>query len=488
MRSISSKKIKIAIVGAGMVGLQLAREYLKLAGQKKKTKELEITLFDREDRAGYGGPFLPDHSSLLLNQPQEMMSLRGIPNDYIAWLQKNMPEKANERFTTRMDFGKYAREYFDELRSNPQISFVPQIIIDLEAHGKGWKLTDQAGTSRLFDGVHLATGPLAYQDPYKLKGSKGFLGKPYLLTNTWQSIKDAKKIGVLGTGLATVDVAVYLHAQNYRGKISYISLDGFFPTVRGEATQFPMPNLDRLLEKGKGTLDDMLEAIQADAKANKVPLDKFKPSEEDDPIERIRFQLENPKALGQIQFLIASRNPRYADYWNQLTRSDQQRFQKQYQTLFLLFQSPMPPESARKILKSLEDGQSEILTDVKKITADQRGLRLQRKKSFQYLEFLINATGTGEALEELAYENDATNLIERLVDKAILQKDPNGGLLIGYPSHSAISQRFGILNTLKLHGAMTAGTVFANNAVDFLGQGAAITAREMLRELEGGSE
>lgn len=470
--------MRIGIIGAGMAGIRLLYEYIH------NTKDVDVVIFDDPHMAGRGGPFVHDHSSLLLNQPQDQMSLEGSNDGYICWLKDNLPDQVEKRFTSRSDFGKYAEWVFQQYCQEPRVTFIPHVIEAVKKDGDRFVLTDDDEKNHHFDGIHVACGPLPYQDPYELKGKPGYHGKPYPLSQLWGTLKEETSIGIIGQGLAAVDVAVFLEAQEYDGRQVYFSNTGYFPTIRGEDIDVTFDAIPKVLQSRSGKLDAMIEAIEKDAKRNGISIGMLKPQKEMDGQDYLEYQLEHAKEFAIGQQVVFEYNKNYPYFWNQMLRSDQMTYAKEYGDLFTLLQSPMPKESAMKILESYKAGKTVSYNDVKEVKPTDAGFVLQRGDAHLRVPRLINATGVGDLHKPMAYDSDAKTVLFSLYDQFLIETHLAGGFMVHYPDLSAVSHRHGIIRNLKLHGSQAEGVVFANNAIETLGIEAEMAMKDMMEYLK----
>lgn len=97
--------MKIAIVGMGVAGISVLREWTK---EKEKNPSLELTCFGDEDTFGTGFPYQKDNENLLMNVPAEFTSI--IPeekDDFVHWLEEKGEENPRFKYYPRQKFGTY---------------------------------------------------------------------------------------------------------------------------------------------------------------------------------------------------------------------------------------------------------------------------------------------------------------------------------------------------------------------------------------------
>lgn len=463
------------IVGAGMAGIQILTYLLDNTSD-------QILIFDRKPFAGRGLPFLQDDRSLLLNQPIDQMSLIGDEEHYRRWLDEKRPGEAGERFSTRWTYGDYSQSIFDDLLSSPRVTWIERWVEDIEIDGDGFKVTDDHDDSYMADTVHLCTGMLPPKDPWDLLGFPNYIYHPYPVFQRKNMFLDAEMIGLIGTGLTTVDLALFLESIGYQGKILFIGDSGMFPTVRGPHVDIQTDAYAAALADPDVTLRKLIAAYCDDAHRNGVDTSRLL-GRKQDPVSAIHLQLDNLREFAVLQQLTGVDLDTRSLAWNRLSLQEQLIFNRKFRSVFKVLQSPMPEQSARTILSILESGRGEVITDVDQISARPDGQFLVRAGDDEYEpDILVNSTGSRTELTDLTpaelsehHSGDWSvgksgwgRLLLKLLDRKILQADPVGGVSIEYPEFAAVSQRYGVLHNLKVYGDAVSGLHFGNNAVSLV--------------------
>lgn len=454
--------MKIAIIGAGIAGINVLRYYC----ENKKNESIELLIFDREDHAGRGLPFMEDDQALLLNQRQNRMSLDGKFDGYINWLKDNDPVSVDREFTSRAQFGQYALDVFNKYIKKENVKFYNELVEDIEKEDNKFKIKTKENFY-LVDGVHLCIGQLPLKDYYGLKNSKNFIETPYPLIDKKDRLLNTQRLGIIGSGLSAVDIIVFLYKYNYKGIIKTISRNGLFPLVRGKKAQVKTPNLDIEIAKEKPSLEAIIEAIKKDALNYKISFNMFKELLSMSVYEGFKFQLDHLEELGILQEIILKNKYKYPDVWEKLSMSDRLEFMKNYKTLYLIWQSPMPKENTLKIMDLLEKDKLRIYSDIKDIKFYEQFIITTKEKSLK-ADIIINATGPSMNLGKLAYENDTSRLIRKLYEDRLVDNEELGGIKIKYPSFSVISQKFGTMPNFKAHGELVIGNHFINNGISLI--------------------
>lgn len=67
------------------------------------------------------------------------------------------------------------------------------------------------------------------------------------------------------------------------------------------------------------------------------------------------------------------------------------------------------------------------------------------------------------------------------MDERILQPETFGGVQVRLPDLSAISQKYGIIHRLKIHGELISGIQFGNNSVDIISESVRPAVEDIIR-------
>lgn len=474
--------MKIAIIGAGMAGINVIRYYC----ENKKDTDFELLVFDREDYAGKGMPFIEDDEALLLNQRQNRMSLDGGFNGYIEWLEKNDPKGINREFTSRLQFGKYALDTFNHYIANEKVKYYSELVESIVKQEEKFIIKTKKD-SYLVDGVHLCIGQLPQKDYYNLKEYNNFIPNPYPLIDKKEKLLQGKKIGIIGTGLSAVDIIVFLYKYNFNGKIKAISRNGVLPIVRGTNVKVLTPNTDREVINDKPQLKRILDALEQDAKNYKLSFEKYEILKEPTTSKTYKFQLEHLEELGTLQNIVSNNRYNYPDVWEKLSLEDRKKFMKEYKGLYLMWQSPMPKQSVEKLIELMDKNILKTYSGVEDIYYKEDTFVVKLKDKNTNADIMINATGASADLENLAYENDTYRLLKKLYEARLVDDEELGGIKIKYPTFSIITQKYGEMKNFKAHGEIVIGDHFVNNGISLISDKVDEAVDHMIETLEKNS-
>jgi uncharacterized NAD(P)/FAD-binding protein YdhS len=242
--------MRIAIIGAGFSGCQLAIELMRSG-----PSPVDILLFDQSATFGPGVAFAARHDRLLLNtRVANMSAFATDPSHFLRWLWANdLPEHpaasippSGHAFVARSVYGRYLCDLLDHAEAAPgngALSRIGHRVVGLtEEHG-GLRLRLADGSARAADVAVLCIGNLPPRLP-PAPGVEACIG-PRLIANPWDEaslarIRPSDAVLVLGSGLTMVDVAILLADRGHRGPILALSRHGMLPREHAPARRAPL--------------------------------------------------------------------------------------------------------------------------------------------------------------------------------------------------------------------------------------------------------
>ncbi|MDH5059404.1 FAD/NAD(P)-binding protein, partial [Enterococcus faecalis] len=187
---------------------------------------------------------------------------------------------SNPKYLPRFIFGHYMKDYLQQFINQydniHQIcEEVSEVFIDSDIGQTDIQYNvctaNNIENRKQYDVVFLAIGTLSYHDPYKLKGTKGYIQTPYPTYNTLDHVTATDRISIIGTGLASLDVIRYVTAHHPNLPIMVTSRKGHLPSVRGEMPDIEFKyltpeNFNEIKEKhfGNVPLDEAMRLFMKD--------------------------------------------------------------------------------------------------------------------------------------------------------------------------------------------------------------------------------
>lgn len=474
----------IAIIGTGASGISVLRELIKHV-----TTEQTLTVYSSEDLLGTGLPYQKDDTSLLLNQTAETMSWNpDNPHEFVDWLKENKGiENPVGAFFPRVWYGEYLQKMLAGLLGHPQVRLIKQEVMDVDVTADRRFVITTQQEERIYNRVHLAIGHLAYQDPYGLQGTDGYIHVPYPVLEKLKGIDKYHHIGILGTGLTAIDILLYIKKVDPQASVSLFSPSGKFPSVRGdekeiELTYFNKQHIEAEIAKHNGWLPfDLIKAwFIAECEKHTVDLSYCWSELGKGTVAGITTDFDNLHELGKFQSIIHSMTPVFALLWGALTNEDRKLFLDEYEDQFTQFRSPMPAQTAQKILKYFQDDSTRIYSGIDAIEKESDGFKLSADDGVHTVDILVN--GTGQQMDLLTNIDNQPPLVQQLINRRVVQAHPLGGVVILYPSMSTLSPKYGQLDSLKIYGQMVAGVDTMNNTVSLISKSAALGVNDSLQD------
>ena len=242
--------MRIAIIGAGFSGCQLAIELMR-----NGPAPLDILLFDQSATFGPGVAFAARHDRLLLNsRVANMSALATDPAHFLRWLwAHDLPEHpaasippSGHAFVARGVYGRYLCDLLDRAEAaapaDVALSRIGHRVVGLNEAQGGLELQLDDGSARTADVAVLCIGNLSPRLP-PAPGAEACEG-PRLIANPWDEaslarIRPSDAVLVLGSGLTMVDVAVLLADRGHRGPILALSRHGLLPAEHAPTRRAP---------------------------------------------------------------------------------------------------------------------------------------------------------------------------------------------------------------------------------------------------------
>lgn len=458
---------KIAIIGAGVAGISVLNALLK----NTYYADCEIVIYDQQKTFGTGLPYQPDSKELLINQTADTMSLiPEDPLDFVKWLEreKGVADGAKKHFS-RTWYGEYLKEQLKKAVKAIEPTIIHEYVLNVRAEKNGKYIIKTASTSERYDIVHLCTGHLPYQDPYQLIGENKYYYHPFPLQENLPEIPPKARIGIIGTGLTSIDIMRFLTSQNKGYKIQFFSRTGNFSLYREMESELTlhyltMKNLNRAKKEHNGyvPLEMMKEWFYLECFSNEIDVKELQVLYGKGTKEQLKKQLINKNPLSKLQTIIYKFDPCLPDFLQALTVEDKKAFFSFYEPLFNHFRTPMPKESLRSLLALWDSGKVDVATGLQNVEVTDSGfdMILAHEKGM-HVEYLINATGHDFSMEPSLYQ---TELINQLIDQQLVQSSEFGGIQVTWPNAEVISPKYGQLKGLYAHGQLIKGTQYVNSA------------------------
>jgi uncharacterized NAD(P)/FAD-binding protein YdhS len=225
---------RITIIGGGASGTLVAANLLREA-----KGDVEINLVERKERIGRGVAFGTTRDSHLLNVPAGRMGAYPDAIDHFhKWLVENGHDHGPDDFVPRMKFGEYLRDMLTRAaeRRQPavQLNIIDDEAVDMSVNDSSADVILRSGEILQSTNVVLAFGN--FKPPHPTVADQSFINSPKYFQDPWnsglyESLNEDDSIFIIGTGLSMIDVALHLHRNGHKGKITALSTRGLLPAT-----------------------------------------------------------------------------------------------------------------------------------------------------------------------------------------------------------------------------------------------------------------
>ncbi len=416
---MSKEPFKLAIIGCGLTGTSMLYQFVSMIKQqlekgKQPVRPIRIIIFEKNYDPGPGLPYdsgiiLPCH--LINMQAGDMSIVSSYPDDLKEWIETceivlkfKRPEldlwlsKADKddlvkAFPPRMLIGLYLRDRFEKT-----VQMAEELGISLQVHKKS-EVTDiqDPGRELIITALNLDTGEiircatdkalLATGHWFNKSRKSGYFSSPWPAQTLLEQIPEKEPVAIIGTSLSAIDAVLTLFSEgsflesgsgflkfqppaNSR-LVTMFSRNGILPKIRGRSGSyqnrfFTMAGLQAIIAKKKDglTLADLFALLDRElttAYEKTIPWDE------------IRYPQKDHIALlkAEIQQALQGDNPDGDILWQTILfqslsviktaylhlRPDQkQRFENDFQSVFMAHAAPVSLVIAQKILALLESG------------------------------------------------------------------------------------------------------------------------------------
>ena len=465
--------LRVAIIGCGLGGACIVANLAAHTAQQPGPPG-ELILVDRTRHWWHGRAYQPDGDYVLANAHMAVMSLiHQDPEHAVRWAE---------------DRGLHVRPSPDGVHVYLPRSVIGQYIDDAVAEAlarlgaAGWRIrylheratglttstdtvTIQTGSIHVpADRAVLCVGDSLRTDAYGLTGAPGYVEDPYPIAGLLPTLAADAAVGVLGSGLAAVDVVVGLQARGHRGEISLYSRGGILPSVRRRLVthhyQWLTPQtLEHLATAGQASLRNLVALADAEVTGagGDFPALAADFRHPGDPAERLRRQYAQrntsdpgPQILQRAVFGVGQ------DYWNLLPDNDKAQVLDDLHTRIFSLCAPMAQDNAAKIIKLLDTGQLRVRPGIQSVTAIETGFEVITSNGPTHADVLVNTvTPRHRQVPESAQE-----MTSSAVGRGSLARHPFGGIVIDAPTGRAVDAAGTPHDHLFALGELTSGAYY----------------------------
>ncbi|SDX18332.1 Uncharacterized NAD(P)/FAD-binding protein YdhS [Marininema mesophilum] len=493
------KNLSISIIGGGASCISLLHHLVLKTKKRPPFESLRVVIYEKKGSVGPGNAYQTDYADLLLNRDAKFMSIdNDHPEHFWEWLSQR-PEITvrKEKFMPRSLFGLYLKDSFETsicraLEKNIHIRVEYSEVIQLIKAEKKYRLITKGREVEEHDVVILCIGNPHLKDHYHLSGQEQYIHNAYPLKRALAPITKDTHVGVIGSGLTAVDIAIALRQQGHEGAISFLSRSGELPAVRGPVQPHRLTNLTneslRSLIKQKEdmiSLRDFVRLLRKEFQDGEIHWRDILFTKQELKMnlrERLMNDLDQVEANGVKQSILAAINEVIEMFWRHLSKKDKQLYLERFDRYFQAKRNPMPVCNAKKILHLIEIGQLSVKAGLQYMGYYQDGSFYALMQDDEQLEFdwVINATGPVRHLEG----QSEAGLIGAMLSKGYAIKNPWGGLETDFGTGALVDRNNQTDPHLRAIGHVTCGTYYYTSSLEMIAKHASCIAQDLVKWMD----
>ncbi|MGD3109934.1 methyltransferase [Streptomyces sp. YGL11-2] len=467
--------VTIGIIGGGTAGACVINALAEHPPDLSGAESGEVLVFDDTALWWRGRAYQDDGEYVWCNVPMSDMSVRYHDPDHgLAWMRArdlavDDPVTGQPALLTRPAYGDYLNAATSEAISRLggrgwRVRLVSERAARLWCDRRGVRLETTGGRCHDLDRAVLAVGGNAYADPYRLSGTADYLPDPYPLEKRLAGLDRGCRVGILGTGLAAVDVTVALQELGHDGPISMFCRSGLLPAVRGphrshQLTHLTVPAIERAAHDGPLSLAALRRLVEAELRSAGSSLDHLRrmllPQP---PLTRLSAELDAFRTGNDIgpQVLQKAVPTVGQDLWYLLAQDAKHWILDRLHRYVMALCCPMPLVNATRIAHLLSSGRLTVHPGTTGVQpAPLRGFTIDTSAGPVRVDLLVNTvTPARRTIPHLA-----RGLIDHATATGVLGRHPLGGLHLDRHTSLALTPHGRPQPRLHLLGELT-GTAF----------------------------
>ena len=328
----------VAIIGGGFSGTILAAQLLR-----RSNPSFSVVVVEKTSSVGRGLAYGTACHSLLLNvRARNMSAFADDPDHFLRWAQSNYdPAAGPGSFLPRAVYGHYVQAVLNQSALNraaqsagkQQLEWIRDEAVTLSLTSQGMTEIHLRGGRRvLADRVVLALGNFPPGDPLASwdAESSRYVRNPWS-AESFDGVESLGSILLVGSGLTSVDIAVQLRVQGYRGTIHMVSRHGLLPQPH-KATDACSPFWNESSPRSTRGL-----------------------------LHLVRTQVSRGQRQGaEWQSVFDSLRPLVARIWQSLPEPERRRFLRHVRPYWEIHRHRAAPEIAKSIADQISSGQIKI--------------------------------------------------------------------------------------------------------------------------------
>ena len=490
-----SLQYTIAIVGGGASGVSLAARMVEALPVGPSTADLSIALFDAHGAAG-GNAYAADLPTNLMNTTCGAIDRAcGSAFGFLRWARQNpgkwrpqagQVELESGAYLPRSVVGAYLRDLLRHARRQGAerglgLDLVEDEVVDIapaRGTGTGYRLFTRAGVRYEARYVYLALGHLPPRKTEEYQHQECYHHTPYPIRDLADRIPGEATVGVIGTRLSAIDVALGLPATGHSGQIHCVSRGGRLPAVRADQGRYRFRELERedlkrrlsrpraslRLSEVAAMLGGEIEHAEGRAVALGDIVHAYRP-----PIEYYEHEIQLAKGRARPwQAVLYATNRNIDLLWHHLEEDDKRLLMSEWLNDWLTYRASIPRENAERVLELMRSGQLTVRGGARDFRYDPRAGTFRiafRDGPTLEVEHLVAATGSANRIEDAD-----SALVRNLLARGLVVPHRHGGIDCVFETGAVIPRADAGADDGRLFalGPITSGVYFFTTALEII--------------------
>ncbi|MCY4012941.1 MAG: FAD/NAD(P)-binding protein [Gammaproteobacteria bacterium] len=491
----------IGIIGGGASGIALAARMVESLPVGLSTADLSIVLFDARGFNG-GNAYAPDVRTNLMNTTCGAVDRNfGGAFGLLDWAEENASGGmhggvSSDDYLPRPVVGEYLSGLLARSRRHAAarglgLDLVQDEVVDIAAPaepGGTYALRTRAGDEFAVAYVYLALGHLQPARTEVYQSADGYYHNAYPIRRLVEEIPAEAWVGVLGTRLTAIDVALGLVGGGHTGAIHCVSRRGLLPAVRADRGKYTFQQLERedLVKRLAGVKRKLGLSEVAAMLGQEMAVAAGRPVALRDVVKGNRppiayYEEEIALAKGRArpwQAVLYATNRNIDLLWHHLAEDDKHLLMSEWLNEWLTYRASIPRENAERILELMKSGQLTVQGGAEGVRWDREGGTFGIELgdgSPVHVDYLVSATGSANRIE------DADNaLVRNLLNKGLIVPHRYGGIDCVFETGQVIPRDVpdGEPRMFAL-GPITSGVYFFTTALEIIERQAAQRTRDL---------
>ena len=490
----------IGIIGGGASGVALAAKMVESLPVGLSTADLSIVLFDARGFNG-GNAYAPDVRTNLMNTTCGAVDRNfGGAFGLLDWARGHPPSvgAASDAYLPRPVVGEYlsgllARAQRHAAARGLRLDLVQDEVVDIARPAEpdgSYSLRTRAGDDFAAEYLYLALGHLEPARTEVYQSADGYYHNAYPIRRIVEEIPKQARVGVLGTRLTAIDVALGLVGGGHTGAIHCVSRRGLLPSVRADRGKYTFQQLERedLVKRLAGVKRKLGLSEVAAMLGQEMEVAAGRPVALGDVVKGdippiAYYEQEIALAKGRArpwQAVLYATNRNIDLLWHHLAEDDKHLLMSEWLNEWLTYRASIPRENAERILKLMKSGQLTVQGGAQGVRWDRGrgifGIELDGGSSSVDVDYLVAATGSASRIEDA----DST-LVRNLLNKGLIVPHRYGGIDCVFETGQVIARDDAAVGEPRMFalGPITSGVYFFTTALEIIERQAAQRTRDL---------